>query len=123
MIRILPESKEGFLAVAFTGKATAEDYETVFIPELEKRLAEYGKLDCAVVMEEDFSGWTGSAVLDDVTWGLKHRDDFRRLAVAGGPKWVHWGAKVDGHFMDGDVRTFSLDQVAEAMAWAQTGAM
>lgn len=119
MIEIMSESKGKVLGVRLTGKVTDQDYEKTFIPALEKLLAEHGKIRCVYYMDEDFKGWEIGAMWDDAKFGVKHRDDFEKIAVIGGPKWAEWGTKLASHVLSGEVKTYSGDQLSDAWKWIE----
>ena len=95
MIEIMTESAGNVLGVRLTGKVTDDDYETVFIPALEKKIAEHGKARIVYYMDSEFEGWNVGAMWDDAKFGLKHRNDFEkigpwsadRLGLSGEPSW------------------------------------
>lgn len=78
----------------------------------------------------DERGWEGSwpdlmrdlqqvqAVMVELD-GRRHKDDFDRIAVVGGPKWVAWGTKLIGHFIEGQVRTFPPGGIAIGLGLAE----
>jgi hypothetical protein len=70
-------------------------------------------------MGEEFVGWTVSAVWDDARFGLKHRADFEKIAVVGGPGWVEWCIRFTAFPIAGDVRTFSADRLQDAWDWVR----
>jgi hypothetical protein len=120
MIEVMPESAGGSLAFRARGELTDDDYQRVFIPRLEEALAAHGRLRVMLVLEDDFKGWSPRAMWDDARWGMKHRNDFVKLAVVGGPTWVGWATRVGGRLMSSEVKTFALDQWAEAWAWVES---
>jgi hypothetical protein len=117
VIEILPESQGNILGVRLTDKVTGDDYEKTFIPALEKVLAEHPKMRCVYYMDEAFKGWDLGAMWDDATFGFKHRKDFEKIAVIGGPKWAEWGTKLAAHMVSGEVKTFPVDQLQAAWDW------
>ncbi len=119
MIEIMPESTDSMVAVKASGKLTHNDYATVWIPALKKGIEAHGKIDGLLYMDEDFEGWELEAMWDDTKFGFSHRNDFRRLAVVGGPKWVAWGAKLAALITDGEIKTFERSQLAEAISWVK----
>ena len=54
---------------------------------------------------------------DDAKFGLKHKDDFEKIAAVGVPKLIEWGVKLSAHFMDGEVRTFPSKELESAWHW------
>lgn len=120
MIEVLPESHGNVLGIRGLGKLTDSDYKEVLIPRLQAVIDEHGKARCLFTMGEDFHGWDLEAAWDDAKFGLQHRNDFEKVAVVGGPKWVEWGAKLGGLVISGEVKTFSQDQLEEAWKWIES---
>ena len=120
MIEILPESAGDVLGVKATAKLTDDDYRKVFIPALERMLKEYGKVKALFYMDPDFKGWDLRAMWDDAKFGVKHKDDFEKIAVVGGKKWIDWAVKLDALFMKGKVKTYSDAELAQAWDWIKS---
>jgi hypothetical protein len=119
MIAIMPQSHDNVLGVQGTGKVTDQDYLDVLIPQLEEVLKKYGKARFLYFLDEEFTGWEMGAVWEDAKFGLKHKDDFEKIAVVGGPKWVAWGTKLFGHFMEGQVQVFPPKELQAAWEWLE----
>lgn len=119
MIEVLPQSQGKTLGVCFTGKATDEDYVKVFVPTLEKLIKEHGKIRCLYFMDEGFQGWELGAMWDDAKYGIKHRNDFEKIAVVGGPKWAEWATRIASHLVSAEIRTYSADQLDDAWSWVK----
>lgn len=119
MIEFMAESSGRVLGVKASGKLTDEDYTRVLIPRLESLFKEHGKLNVLFYMDETFEGWDLEAAWDDASYGLKHRADFDRLAVVGGPAWVEWCIKLCGFLMKGETKVFPADQLDSAWAWVR----
>lgn len=117
MIEFMEESRGDTLAIRAGGKLTEDDYTDVLIPKLESLLHKYGKLKVLFHMGEDFEGWEPGAAWDDAKFGLKHKDDFAKLAVVGGPRWVEWCMKLSSWLMEGEVRSFDGNELQEARDW------
>lgn len=117
MIEILPQSEGKTLGVRLTGKVTDEDYEKVFLPVLGDLIKEHGKVRCVYYMDEGFLGWELGAMWGDAKFGLKHKNDFEKIAVIGGPKWAEWGTKITAHLVSAEIKTFKVDQLDEAWSW------
>jgi hypothetical protein len=120
MLEILPESQGNILGIRASGKLTDNDYKTVLIPRLETIIREQGKARVLCHMDEDFHGWDMEALWDDAQFGVAHRHDFEKFAVAGGSRWVEWGAKLGALFMKTELRTFPSDQLQEAWDWIES---
>ena len=117
MIEVLAQSEGRILGVRLTGSVSDEDYEKVFIPALDKLIKEHGKIRCLYYMDEGFEGWELGAMWDDATYGIRHKDDFDKIAVVGGPKWAEWGTKVAAHLISAEVKTYHAEQLGEAWTW------
>jgi SpoIIAA-like len=119
MIEFIAESSGNIVGVRATGTLTDIDYKDVLIPRLEKLFDEHGKLRILFYMDEKFSGWDLAAAWDDAVLGLRHRADFDRIAVVGGPRWVDWCIKFSAFLIKGEIRTFSADQLPGAWIWVR----
>jgi len=119
MITILPQSEGSTLVVEAAGKLTTRDYEEEFFPELERRIDQFGKVRLVFVLNESFDGWELGAMWDDAKFGMKHRNDFERIAMVGGPRWVAWISRMSSHFMPDALNAFDRNELAEAVAWAK----
>lgn len=119
MIQILPQSHDNILAVKGEGRLTREDYEDVLIPRLQSLVEENPKARFLFYMDEDFKGWDPVAAWHYTRFGLKHRNQFEKVAAVCGPKWVHFSMKLKSYFVDGDVRTFPCAQSVDAWNWIE----
>ncbi|MGR3174077.1 MAG: SpoIIAA family protein [Candidatus Scalindua sp.] len=119
MIEIMSETEEKILAVKATEKLTFEDYEEVFIPKLNQLIQEYGKIRVLMYFAENFAGWETEAAWDDAKYGIKHRNDFEKIAVVGGSKWVEWVTRISAYFIDGKVKTYEASDFQAAISWVK----
>jgi hypothetical protein len=117
MIKVSQESEGNVLVLSAEGKLTDKDYKDVLIPRLESIIRVHGKARLLLDMGDEFHGWEPAAFWDDARFGLAHRNDFEKMAVIGGPKWVEWVLKIATLIMSGEVRSFSPDKRAEALNW------
>jgi hypothetical protein len=119
VITIMPQSHDNILGVQGTGKVTNQDYLDVLIPQLEEVLKKYGKARFLYYLDEDFTGWEMGAMWEDAKFGLKHKDDFEKIAVVGGPKWIAWGTKLFSYFLEGQVKIFAFEELQAAWDWLE----
>lgn len=117
MIEILPESEGKLLAIRASEKLTDEDYKEVFIPRMDQLMTEFGRIRVLISMADNFKGWEAAAMWDDANFGMKHKDQFEKIAVVGAPKWVEWGMKLGEHFIPGSVKTFPAGELQAAQDW------
>ncbi|MFH0958919.1 MAG: STAS/SEC14 domain-containing protein [Pseudomonadota bacterium] len=119
MIEVLAKSHGKILGVRLTGKATDDDYKKVFMPTLENLIKEHGKVRCVYFMDEGFQGWEVGAMWDDAKFGMKHRNDFEKIAVVGGPKWAEWSTKIASHLVTAEIKTYPADRLDDAWSWVK----
>jgi hypothetical protein len=119
MIEILPESSGNIVGIRATEKVTAQDYEEIFIPALEKAISDHGDVRCLYYMDDNFDGWEIGAMWDDAKFGIAHGSKFVKIAAVGGPTWGEWIVKAAAHIIAGEVRTYSGNQLQEAWDWVK----
>ncbi len=120
MFQIMPESDGKILGLRATGKHTDQDYQEVSIPKLEALINKHGKIRLLCFMDEKFAGLEPGAIWDDAKFFFPHKDDFERMAIVGGPKWVELLMKLFAPLMEGDAKTFSGDHLQEAWNWIRS---
>lgn len=118
MIEIMSESTERMLAVKATGTLTDSDYTDIWIPALQKIIDEYESANALLYLDENFKGWDMKAMWEDAKFGFKHRNDFAKIAVVGGPAWTKWGIKIGEMLIDSEVQTYEPEKLQEALEWA-----
>lgn len=118
VIEFMDESAGNILGVRVTGKLSEADYRDVFAPRIRLLLGQFQTLKVLFVMDEAFDGWSLGAAWANTILDLKHRRDFKKIAMVGGPRWEEWCAKtVAMLLMSGEMRTFRLDQLTQAWEW------
>ena len=65
----------------------------------------------------EFEGWEIRAAWDDFRLGLKHGNNFDKIAIFGNKKWQEYTAKIGSWFISGEVKYF--EDVDEALTWLQ----
>lgn len=104
-----------FLSLKTQGKLTHEDYETI-TPMIDSALEGVKEpkvkalIDCI-----EFEGWEPRAAWDDFKLGLKHRNEFERIAIVGNQSWLEKSARIAGWFVSGEVRYF--ESADDAINW------
>ena len=119
MITILPNSEGNTLIIEASGKLTSEDYEEFFLPKLDALIKEHGRIRVVFYLGPTFKGWEVGAAWDDAKFGLKHKNDFERIALVGGPSWMFWLTKLGSYFVKGEVGIYKESQLDEAIDWTQ----
>ena len=113
MITEIPINESHIYAFQVSGKLVEEDYK-IFRPKLERLLKKNSPLSLLIRLK-DFEGWTAKAAWEDMKIGLKHDDDFLRIAMVGESSWEKLMVDFGDLFMDTEVEYFKDE--SEALAW------
>ena len=71
-----------------------------------------------VMVEEDFCGWVGDEVWNDMTFFVQHGDRIEKIAIVGNPKWESRMLMFTGAgFRRAPVKYFARERLAEAEDW------
>ena len=110
-------NNEFFLSLKATGKLTHEDYEKIN-PMIDSALEGVKDPNIKVFIDgSEFEGWELRAAWDDFKLGLKHGNNFDKIAIFGNKKWQEYTAKVGSWFISGEVKYF--EDADEALTWLQ----
>lgn len=114
----IEERAEGkIFEIEVSGKLEKEDYAK-FVPEVEKRIEEHGKVRILMVMR-DFKGWKVSALWEDIKFDWKHWNDIERLAMVGDKAWQKGMSVFCKPFTSAKIRFFEPDDIDEARTWLE----
>ncbi len=104
-----------FLSLKAIGKLTHEDYETI-TPMIDNALDSVKDPKVKVIIDgTEMEGWDLRAAWDDLKLGLKHGNEFEKIAIYGNKNWQEIAAKVGAWFVSGDVKYFSTAE--DALTW------
>ena len=117
MFEVLPESQGRRFFVKASGKLTDADYQDL-LPRLETAIAGFGRLRMFIDMEE-FKGIELQAAWDDFAFGVKHWNDFERVAIVGDKRWEELSVKTFDLITKGDFRYFDVVDRGRARAWIE----
>ncbi len=116
------ESAGDTVGIRASGKVSRADYRDVLAPRIQSLVDQFSTVKALFLMDETFVGWSLGAAWANTTVVVKHRRHFAKVAMVGGPKWEEWCVKVPASMlMKGELRTFRLDQLAEAWQWLRAG--
>jgi len=116
-ITIADTTEDNFIEAMITGKLTERDYE-IIIPELERRIREFGKLRLVIILE-NFQGWTAGAMWEDIKFDFKHFHDVEKIALLGERKWEKTATLFSRPFTGAELRYFSNEELDEARSWVR----
>ena len=117
MIEALTGFADDVAAFACHGHVTKADYETVLIPDVEKRLQQHDKVSLYYEVASDFEGFDPGAMWEDTKVGISHFLRWQRMAVVTDVDWMKHSIKAFGFLMPGQLRVFSLADADEARSW------
>jgi hypothetical protein len=103
------------LDIRVTGTLTQDDYQR-FVPEIERLIAQHGKLRILFDMH-DFHGWNVGGLWQDIKFDMKHFRDIDRLALVGERKWEQGMAVFCRPFTTATIRYFDRAEVEDARRW------
>ena len=106
---------EFFLSLKAVGKLTHKDYETIN-PLIDSALASVKTPHVNVLIDgTELEGWELRAAWDDFKLGLKHNNEFNKIAIYGNKNWQEIVAKIGSWFISGEVKYFNT--LPDAMTW------
>jgi hypothetical protein len=117
MIEMLTDFPDNVVAFKCHGRVTKDDYDTVLIPEVEKRLKQHEKLRIYYEFTPDFDGIDPGAAWEDARVGFSHFLRWERIAVTTDVDWIKQPMRLFGFLMPAEVRTFSLAESDNARKW------
>jgi hypothetical protein len=117
VLRSMEGLPEGVVGLEATGEVTAEDYETVAGPAVERARQGGEKLRLLYVLGEGFTGFTSGAMWDDTKLGLAHPFSWDRIAVVTDDDGLRHLVKGFGWVIPGHVRLFPVADLGSATAW------
>ena len=104
-----------FLTLKARGKLTHDDYK-VITPMLDSALGQVTDPRVRVLFDgTELEGWEARAAWDDLKLGLKHGNEFEKIAIYGDKEWLKFAAKVAGWFTSGTVEFF--EDLDSALQW------
>jgi hypothetical protein len=104
-----------FLSLKAQGKLTHKDYEMI-TPLIDAALSEVKDPKVKALIDgTELQGWDVRAAWDDFKIGLKHRNEFTKVAIYGNKKWQELAAKIGSWFVSGEIQYF--DNEADAISW------
>lgn len=104
-----------FLSLKAQGKLTHEDYKLI-TPIIDSALAQVKTPKVKVLFDgTEFEGWEPRAAWDDFKIGLKHGNEFEKIAIYGNKKWLELAANIGRWFIAGDIKYFENEH--DAITW------
>ena len=117
MIELITDLPSNVIGILASGQVTANDYETVLIPEIQLRLKQHQKIRILYQTGPTFSGFTVGAMWDDAKLGLVHLDVWEKIAIVTDKDWLKTATGIFKFIIPCPLKVFASDDYAEAETW------
>ena len=114
MIEGLPED---VIALRALGIITAEDYRDTLVPLVAAKQKTHDKLKCLIVLDEDYTTYSGDVVWSDTKFSLTHTTTFSRIALVTDILWMKRTARLFMALMPFAFEAFPLLDLEKAKDW------
>ncbi|HWA00277.1 MAG TPA: STAS/SEC14 domain-containing protein [Caulobacterales bacterium] len=117
MMRRVPDLADDIVGLIAAGRVSRQDYEAVLIPAVEAAFRKHDRVSIYYQIGPGFAGFDAGAVLDDAFIGMRHLQQWRRVAVVTDVEWIAHTAKAFAFLMPGKTRVFGLADASAAKTW------
>jgi hypothetical protein len=113
----IQRDNSGIWVLRIFGALRKEELDAVQAAGL-KGLSPQENAKVLIMVEDDFCGWVGTEVWNDMTFFMEHGDRIEKIAIVGNPKWETRMMMFTGAGLRrAPVRYFTQELLAEAQAW------
>ena len=102
--------------IRVVGRVTQNDMDRI-LPQVEAFIGKHGSIRIVEVIEK-FEGFDPTTVLDGLKFDYNHLSDVTHAAVVSDIAWIGLMTRASSIVMPVAIRSFSMDQLDEARAWA-----
>lgn len=102
--------------IRIVGQVTQNDMDNV-LPKLEALIQKHGKIRIIEVIDR-FDGFDPSTFFDGMKFDIQHLRDVSHAAVVSDIPWVGFLSRASGMVMPVTIRSFAMDELEAARAWA-----
>ena len=88
MIELLQGFPDDIVAIAYRGRVSGKDYETVLVPAVEAALTRHDKVRLYCEIPDGFEGFDAAAVWDDWKLGFGHLTRWGPVAAVTDVAWI-----------------------------------
>jgi hypothetical protein len=119
MLSLVKDAKAGYLELTIDGAINRADYEAA-VAAVDELLKTHDKLNVVEVVRD--IGWIDAEVWwKDLLFHLTHRNFIHRAAVVSDKGWVGPVTRMFAPLYPAAIRTFRMEELDEARAWAKLG--
>ena len=117
MLELLRELPENVVGIFASGKVTADDYDSVFIPAIESALKVRGSVRLLYHLGPAITGFSLGAMWSDMKVGFVRRSAWEKVAIVTDVGWIAGATRVFAITTPCPVKVFSNSQFGEAARW------
>ena len=117
MLEIVEDMPANILAIKASGEVTSEDYESVMVPAVERKLEEFDKVRMLYELGPEMKGFTAGAMWQDAKVGMSHLLSFDKIAVVTDHTWLANAVRAFALMMPCPVKIFSTAERDAAKDW------
>ena len=114
------ESTDKVAVFQATQEVTDEDYQKVLIPALEKLQQTEGEMRAVIYFDENFTGYSAGAMVDDAVFGVKNLTSFTKVSIIGLHGWMETFVALANTIAPSVVQEFKPDEMDQAITWAKS---
>jgi hypothetical protein len=108
---------DGILVIRPAGSLEAADFQEI-AKEVDPYIEANGKLHGLMIEAESFPGWKDfAALVAHLKFVRDHHRKIEKVAAVSDSSFLSIAPKIASHFVQADVRHFSVAQREEAFAW------
>jgi hypothetical protein len=116
VIRMIPTP--GVMVVEVRAPFQSEDFDALALTA-DTWIEAHGALHGLVIHAQEFPGWKNlGAVLRHITFVRDYHHRIERVAIAVDSKLASWGPRLGEHFVHAEIKSFSFNELEDAIAWA-----
>ncbi len=109
----IPET--GVVEMRVDGRVSRDAFEQIST-QLEAFIIRHGKVRVLEIIDH-FGGIDASVLWDDIKFGLRHLNDFSRVAIVTDKRWIEIWTKAASRLVKCEVALFHHDELDAARAW------
>ena len=116
MLRMIEGLPANVVGVEAVGKVEADDYRTVLDPAVEAAAA-HGKVRLLMVLGDEYDGYSAGAAWQDTKLGFGERKAWERIALVTDHERMQDAVGLFAWMVPGELRTFAVAGLDDAVAW------
>jgi hypothetical protein len=117
MLQFMEGLPAGIIGIRATGTITKEDYTKVLAPKLDELSKKGEKPNYLTIFQTDLTALTAAAWWEDLKTGIKHFNEWHKIAVLTDRKGIEWFSNTFSFMFGGRIHAFPLEEKDKAIAW------